>query len=58
MLTAGYEVNLYVQPRLIFVFKASIKLYGRTSRGRESVEVNRFAAVCSKVYLWEVLIVL
>jgi len=43
MLTAVYEVNLYVQPRLIFVFKVSIKLYGRTSRGRESVEMTRFA---------------
>jgi len=58
MLTAGYEVNLYVQPRLIFVFKVSIKLYGKTSRGRESVEMTRFAAVSSKVYLLEVLIVL
>jgi len=58
MLTAGYEVNLYVQHRLIFVFKVSIKLYGRTSRGRESVEMNRFAAVRCKSYLWEVLIVL
>jgi hypothetical protein len=58
MLTAGCEVNLYVQSRLLFVFKVSIKLCDRTSRGRESEEGNRFAAVRSKVYLWEVLIVL
>jgi len=49
MLTAEYEVNFYVEPRLIFIFKMSIKLYGRTSRGRESMELNRFAAVRSKV---------
>lgn len=58
MLTTGYEVNLYVQFGVIFVFKVSIKLYGRASRECESVEVNRFAAVRSKLYLWEVLILL